>query len=378
MWVRLRLDITWRDLALGLVYCLLPGRRSRALSLAERAWSVDDPPLVTLSVRSGFDLALRALRLPHGSEVMFTALNVPDMVEIVRVHGLVPVPVDIDPQGHVCADSLRRSLSPSSRMLVVSHLFGGRAPMDRVFDVLQGRDITVVEDVAQGFRRVGDHGHPSSDVVLHSFGPIKTATALGGAVLRVASADHARICLRFSLLKLLSSRAFSWAAYRGLRLAGCDVDALVNASARAFPREDGLRQFRVQPSTPLLRLLRRRWRTYEFGRLTRRDRRGRRLDAVIGQGRPASHGYWVYPMVVQDPQGECGRFQAAGFDATRYSRLTLVSTPDESKAPRQASGFWPRTVFLPWYPEMSDHAFERLSNLASESVLVPEDRRRLG
>lgn len=50
-----------------------------------------------LSVRTAFDLYLKALELPRGSLVVCSALTIPDMVTIFEEHGLVPVPVDLDP-----------------------------------------------------------------------------------------------------------------------------------------------------------------------------------------------------------------------------------------------------------------------------------------
>src|SRR4029453_3988405 len=47
----------------------------------------------------------------------------------------------------------------------------------------------VIEDCAQAFVGSAYAGHPDSDCALFSFGPIKTATALGGAVVRVRDGE---------------------------------------------------------------------------------------------------------------------------------------------------------------------------------------------
>ena len=61
--------------------------------------------LVALSVISSFDLyfQVRGVRMieqarkyPPGSEVIMTGINIPDMVQIIKEHGLVPVPIDYD------------------------------------------------------------------------------------------------------------------------------------------------------------------------------------------------------------------------------------------------------------------------------------------
>lgn len=55
-----------------------------------------DRVIIGLSVRSIWDNFLRNLNLPRGSEVLMTAINIPNMVQIVRFNNLVPVPVDLD------------------------------------------------------------------------------------------------------------------------------------------------------------------------------------------------------------------------------------------------------------------------------------------
>lgn len=60
-----------------------------------------------LSVRTAFDLYLKALRLPRGSLVVCSPLTIPDMVTILCEHGLVPIPIDLDPS----------TLAPNARAL---------------------------------------------------------------------------------------------------------------------------------------------------------------------------------------------------------------------------------------------------------------------
>lgn len=64
--------------------------------------------LTTLSVRSAFDLflqvcyyqakPLQSRKYPKGSEVIMTGVNIPDMYQIVLEHGLIPVPLEINPE----------------------------------------------------------------------------------------------------------------------------------------------------------------------------------------------------------------------------------------------------------------------------------------
>ena len=108
--------------------------------------------LACLSVRSGLDLLLAALELPAGAEVLYSAITIPDMAQVSREHGLVPVPVDlVGSDLRVDVDSLRRAISPRSRVLVVAHLFGARPDLTEVLAVARDADLFVVEDCAQAW-----------------------------------------------------------------------------------------------------------------------------------------------------------------------------------------------------------------------------------
>lgn len=386
MWIRLRFDIGWRDLASALVYCLTPMKRSVAVERAKQSWSRRNDVLISLSVRSAFDLLLRALQLPQGSEVLLSALTVPDMVRIVHLHGLVPVPVDTDAAGNIETGSLRQAITPRSRLVVVAHLFGGKAPLDGVFDLAKEHNLLVIEDCAQSFCVTGDGGHPASDVALFSFGPIKTATALGGAVARVKSAElRERMAVllsadpiqsraafltrlvRFAFIKLLTGRRVAALVEYGVERLGGDFDSLANSIVRGFAPSDLLTQLRRQPAVPLLRLLERRWRTYDFGRIENRVALGRLLDGRIGHARAVAHSFWVYPIFVHDPITVRNRLRAAGFDATCRARMTVVPASDKSRTAPLADRSWKQVLFLPWYPDMPREAVEEMSALIQTS-----------
>lgn len=378
----MRLDIGWLDVLSGLVYCFAPRKRLPVVEQARHSWSRDENFLITLSVRSAFDLTLRALQLPAKSEVVLSALTVPDMARIVQMHGLTPVPADVDELGNITAVALERAISSQTRMVVIAHLFGGCVPLGDVLETARQHGLLVVEDCAQSFQRVGDSGHPASEVSMFSFGPIKTASALGGAVVRVRSPEllermtellekdpvqsrlsFARRIIRLATLKLLFGRRAAAMSRFCAECFGCNFDSLANSAARGFGTADLLVQLRRQPSTPLLRLLERRWRSYDFGRLERRMQMGRYLDSRIGLIHAASHSYWVYPLFASDPIAMRDALRVAGYDATCRTRMAVVPAPDESRLPTLALDNWQHVVFLPWYPEMSDEAVDVMASV---------------
>ncbi len=399
MWTRVRLDIGWKDLAaalllaVGLLFFRQP--HEEAVGAARQAWGVSSSGgrvLLTLSVRSGLDLLLRTMRLPAGSEVLMSAWTIADMVRVVESHGLIPVPVDVDRRGNLDLESLRRAIGPRSRLLVVAHLFGARVPMGEIAKVVQQHGCLLVEDCAQAFDRVGDAGHAASDIVMHSFGPIKTATALGGAVVRVSNCklfdsmqDSLRAdpvqsnlafairVIRFSILKLLTTRCINAVLWRCLWILGIDGDQLMNSLGRGFIGSDLRAQLRHQPSQALLYLLCLRWRTYDFQRLSRRLELAKILDNQIGITGSKLSNRWVYPLFVSNPVELKLKLNAAGFDGTNLSRMCVVSPPAGTQEADMARENHERLFFLPCYPDMTEGAVLKMANVVKDSAkFVPE------
>lgn len=84
-----------------------------------------NPALACLSVRSAFDLCLKAYNFPSGSQVIMSAINVPSMFEIVRAHGLNPVAWDVDVNTMAPNLSQLQSLYNGSTVaIVLAHVFG--------------------------------------------------------------------------------------------------------------------------------------------------------------------------------------------------------------------------------------------------------------
>src|SRR6476469_3013007 len=96
MWPRKQLDIGWSDLAFGLLQVVAARSRPMARAIVGDDWLPPQEVILSLSVRSGLDLLLTALELPAGSEMIVSAVTIPDMVRIVEHHRLVPMQVDVD------------------------------------------------------------------------------------------------------------------------------------------------------------------------------------------------------------------------------------------------------------------------------------------
>lgn len=405
---RKQLDIDWTDLAVAVVRSLWPFDRSRLERELEAAWrnagssphandlSGDEAPsamLTALSVRSSFDATLTALGWPEGSEVLVSAITIRDMPRILIEHGLKVVPVDVDMDSlSVPVENLARAVTPRTRGVLVAHLFGARMPMQPIIDLARERGLLVFEDCAQAFTGRGDIGNPASDVRLFSFGPIKTATALGGAVLsfrdaalrdRVAAVqsawpvqsrvDFLRRVFRFTVFKLLSLRLFFTAFANGCRWCGWSHDGVLSRGVRGFAGGDFFARIRCRPSSPLLSLLLRRLRQDHKQRLARRSELARQLDvALCGIDRPgraaAEHSFWVYPIHHARPDELMRHLWRAGFDATRgASSMSLVESSSRDSEPcRAAAESLARLLYLPFDSSMTAAEIARLARAVSE------------
>ncbi len=377
---RAHLDLTASDVAYGLAATVRGGDRAALEGRVRAALPDGDRGVVCLSVRSGFDLLLSALALPEGSEVLMTAVTVPDMVRVVRAHGLVPVPVDIDPvtlAPH--PEALARAVGPRARVLVAAHLFGAVSDLEPARAVAREHGLVFVEDCAQSWVPGGFSGAADSDVRMLSFGPIKTSTALGGGVLLVADGELRAAmeeiqatrpvqprtswlvrCLKYGATPVVG-REPVFGLFRAVcRLAGRDFDEVLKDLARSFRGDEILDRLRARPSLPLLHLLARRLER-PSGRVPARAEAGRELAARLGDAlrRPGSgaspHTHWLFPVETSDRAGLKRHLRRAGFDATSgASSLTVVPVPPDrpDTAPRRAERLLERILFVPAYPEV--------------------------
>jgi len=110
-------------------------------------------------------VALQALRLERGSEVILPSLTIISCVLAVLDAGCVPVLVDCEPDTW-CLDAAQVAarITPRTRALMPVHLFGHPADMAPLRDLAERHGLAIVEDAAEahgaeyGGRRVGGLG----------------------------------------------------------------------------------------------------------------------------------------------------------------------------------------------------------------------------
>jgi dTDP-4-amino-4,6-dideoxygalactose transaminase len=163
-----------------------------------------------VAVGNGTDalvLALEALGIRAGDEVITTAYTFYATAEAIARVGATPVFADIDP-GTFNLDPVaaEAAVTERTRAIVAVHLYGGPADMPGLRDVAGRHGLAVIEDAAQAFgaavngRGVGSFG----DLATFSFFPTKNFPAFGDAGMVVSgSADLAE---RVRLLRFHGSR----------------------------------------------------------------------------------------------------------------------------------------------------------------------------
>jgi dTDP-4-amino-4,6-dideoxygalactose transaminase len=390
-----RPDIGWTDLCAALAGGLVPGDYARCRARAAAAFRAGENCVTCLSVRSGWDLVLRATEWPPGSELIVSAINLDDMLRIARHHGLVPVPVDVDPATlAVDASELEKTVTQRTRAILVAHLFGSRMPMVDIVAIAERHKLFLVEDCAQAFSGDEFRGHPASDVSLFSFGPIKTRTALGGALLRFrdpvlfrrAEALEGHYPLQgrleflrrvgvFTMLKALSSRALFSPFALACRWLGVDYDRLLQNAVRGFAGENLIDRLRRRPALGLLRFLARRLQAAGPADTTARVGYARRLTDILPESAVVGadceeHTHWVIPIRSADPAKLIARMRRAGFDGTRAaSRLCAVSREGALPPAPAAAALLEQIVYLPMWPQMKGPDLRRLAEIVTADAL---------
>jgi dTDP-4-amino-4,6-dideoxygalactose transaminase len=163
-----------------------------------------------VSCNSGTDalvLALRALGIGPGDEVVTTPFTFFATAEAVSAVGATPVFADIDEATfNLDPEAAAAALSERTRALLPVHLFGQPADLDGLTALADEHDLLVVEDSAQAFgafvgsRRAGTVGHAGA----FSFFPSKPLGGLGDGGLAV-TADEG-VAERMRMLRVHGSR----------------------------------------------------------------------------------------------------------------------------------------------------------------------------
>ena len=123
-------------------------------------------------------LALRALGVGPGDEVVVPSFTFYASAEAIPHTGARPVFCDVDPDTCcVTAETVRAALTPRTKVVIAVHLFGNVAPIAEI----EALGVPVVEDTAQAAGSTGPDGRPGAlgTIATFSFYPSKNLGAFG-------------------------------------------------------------------------------------------------------------------------------------------------------------------------------------------------------
>jgi len=138
-----------------------------------------------VGVGNGLDalhLALRALGIGKGDEVIVPSNTYIATWIAVSITGAVPVPVEpLENTYNIDPGLIKRAITHKTKAILPVHLYGQPADMDSILDIAERHDLKVIDDAAQAHgatykgRRVGS----LADITCFSFYPTKNLGAIG-------------------------------------------------------------------------------------------------------------------------------------------------------------------------------------------------------
>jgi dTDP-3-amino-3,4,6-trideoxy-alpha-D-glucose transaminase len=293
-----------------------------------------------VGVASGTDaiaLALRALNISTGDEVLVPAMTAAFTALAVIAAGARPVFVDVDARTlTIDADACAQAVTPRTRAIVPVHLYGQPAEMDAVRRVAERHSLAIVEDCCQAHLAT-EHGVPvgtRANAAAFSFYPTKNLGCLGdgGAV----TTDDPALADRIRRLR----NGGQAERYR-------HVEPGVNS------RLDELQAAVLRARLPHLQ----RWtkRRRELASIYRRE-----LPQSVQtiEERDPGHVYHLFPVRVPNREGLRSHLAAAGIETLVHYPSPLNELPafaDCQSAPCPVAANAARTLLsLPLHPRLAD------------------------
>ena len=153
----------------------------------EQEWSEMCGVSHAVGVGNGMDaieIALRALDIGSGDEVITTSMTAFATVLAILRAGAVPVLADIDPETALLdLNSVARCISPKTRAVILVHLYGQVRNMNKWTSFCEEQDLLLIEDCAQAHVASwqGSFAGSFGKVGAYSFYPTKNLGAFGDA-----------------------------------------------------------------------------------------------------------------------------------------------------------------------------------------------------
>ncbi|XP_014771339.1 uncharacterized protein LOC106869918 [Octopus bimaculoides] len=379
------LDVDWKSILCALKDCLSIYHSITRKQVIERIRNIWTKPqnqnfvLPCLSVRSGLDLYLQVQNFPPGSEIIVSAVNIPDIPYIIHHHGLQIVSLDIDVETTAPKiDFFEHLISKKTVALLVAHIYGKIFDLTPFIEITKRHNLVVIEDSAEGFCGFNYLGHPEADITLFSFGTIKYCTCLGGAIAKIrdkaiyekmdhiqdnyscqSSNNYLKKIMKCCLLYLLlDCPNLIKPILCILQILYLDYRQSVTKLVRGFPG-DLMYLIRFQPSLALLLVMLHRFETFSPDEINICCFKGEYVShqlanivTVVGHKSPINT-YWLFPIIVKNPFEVMNGLNSLGVEAHRSStQLTFI---ESDQKPEDTS-----VDLVPYYPHEAKHLMKNI------------------
>src|SRR5690554_4683703 len=155
-----------RDVLLSNKVNYWTGQECREFEKEFAAWAGAEYAIALANGTVALDLALKALNIGAGDEVVVTSRTFLASASSIVTAGAVPVFADVDADSqNVTADTIRAVLTERTKAVICVHLAGWPCDMDPIMELAREHGLFVIEDCAQAHgarykgRTVGSMGH---------------------------------------------------------------------------------------------------------------------------------------------------------------------------------------------------------------------------
>jgi perosamine synthetase len=162
------------------------GRRMEEFEAGMAACTGTAHAVAVSSGTAGLHLAIRALGIGEGDEVILPSFTFIAAANALRYERAKPVFIDIDPHSlNLDPKRIEEAITPRTRAILAVHTFGVPAAMDEILEIAARRGLFVIEDACEalgaelGGKKVGTFG----DVGIFGFYPNKQITTGEGGVI---------------------------------------------------------------------------------------------------------------------------------------------------------------------------------------------------
>jgi dTDP-4-amino-4,6-dideoxygalactose transaminase len=305
-------------------------------------------------------LALMALDLPKGAEVITPDFTFVATAEVIVLLGYTPVMVDVDPDTFTLdIEKLRKAITPATKAIIPVHLFGQCADMEPIMAMAKEHNLYVIEDTAQATgaeytfsngqtKKAGTIGH----IGCTSFFPSKNLGGAGdgGAIFT----DDDKLASRISVM---ANHGMKDAYYYEAIGVNSRLDtlqaAILDVKLKHLQEYNKARQEvaaaydKALAGYEMLQIPQRASNsTHIFHQYTLRLKDGRRdeLQRYLEEKGVPARVYYPVPIHKQGPYAEAGRFDDSDLQVTDKLAEEVLSLPMHTELSREQVDYITETV----------------------------------